>query len=271
MLAAHLVPGYLATTISRPHWRDDWSRAQRAGLWAAGLGSTVVPDLDVIYNWLFRGFFGHTILWTHSIFTHLGIVMCWYFLRRTDRLPYARMLVGLIALGGLSHLALDIISHGTPLFYPFTWTLVGSPSPRVFAGRVLGYLTDPIFLLEPLLFTLAGAYWVIRGNPAPRVMIRALLGLAAALIVFAGTFLLLLPKMQSVVVIAGPPYSPHSVSTTVGKRVGGPAFKHAKTVDEVIRRNVRPEIVVGGSSLSLPHIGSPPSSALFTSSSSTRS
>ncbi len=200
MLVAHLVPGYLAVTLSQRRWKKDWSGTQRAVLWIAGLTATVVPDLDVIYNWLFRGFFGHTILWTHSIFVHLGIVMVWLLLRGNDNWAYARTLVGLVALGGLSHLALDIVSHGTPLFYPFTWTLVGSPSPRVLAGGVRGYLTDPIFLLEPLLFALAGAYWVIRGNPEPRVMRLAILGLAVALVLFAGTFMLLLPKVQGVVV-----------------------------------------------------------------------
>jgi hypothetical protein len=200
LLVAHLVPGYLAVSISRKRWKEDWSGTQRAVLWIAGLAATVVPDLDVIYNWIFRGFFGHTILWTHSIFVHLAIVMLWLLLRGNDNWAYARTLVGLVALGGLSHLALDIVSHGTPLFYPFTWTLVGSPSQQVLTGGVWGYLTDPIFLLEPLLLALAGAYWVIRQYPEPRVMRLAILGLAVALVLFAGTFMLLLPKVQGAVV-----------------------------------------------------------------------
>jgi hypothetical protein len=52
---------------------------------------------------------------------------------------------------------------------------------------------------------LAGAYWVIRQYPEPRVMRLAILGLAVALVLFAGTFMLLLPKVQGAVVTARSP------------------------------------------------------------------
>jgi hypothetical protein len=201
LLAAHLVPGYFAAVASQPQWQAHWNNEQRAILWIAALTATFAPDMDVIYNILFRQFFSHRTIWTHSIFPHLGIVACWLFLRSSGRWPYLQTLVGLVALGGLSHLVLDVVSHGTPLFFPFSLDLIGLPSARVLKGGLWGYLTDPIFLLEPLLLTLAVAHWVVTHSPAPRTKRLALRGLVAALVVFAGVFLLLLPTLHSIVVI----------------------------------------------------------------------
>jgi hypothetical protein len=201
LLAAHLVPGYFAAVAWRSQWRADWNNRQRGILWISVLTATFAPDLDVIYNLLFRGFFGHTTLWTHSIFNYLGIVACWLLLRSSGRWPYLQALVGLTALGGLSHLAMDVVSHGTPLFYPFSLDLIGLPSTRVLKGGLWGYLTDPIFLLEPVLVTTAAVHWVVSRDPEPRMKTLALRGLLAALIVFSGAFLLLLPTLHSIVVI----------------------------------------------------------------------
>ena len=78
MLIAHLVPAYFSVTISQPCWKPEWSKKRRTALWIVAFSSTVVPDLDVMYNALFRGFFGHSILWTHSLFPHLGIGLTWW-------------------------------------------------------------------------------------------------------------------------------------------------------------------------------------------------
>ncbi|MDX1995802.1 MAG: metal-dependent hydrolase, partial [bacterium] len=131
MLIAHLVPGYFAAIQTQPHWQPEWGKTRHALLWGAAFASTFVPDLDVIYNVLFRGFFNHSTLWTHSLFPHLGLAVLWWVLYRFRRFAYLRMLVGLAALGGLSHLLLDVISHGTPLFYPLSLVMVGAPSERV--------------------------------------------------------------------------------------------------------------------------------------------
>ena len=150
LLAAHLVPGYFAAVASQSQWQPVWNKKQLEHTLVAALASTVIPDSDVIYNWLFRGFFHHSTLWTHSLFVHLGIGLCWWSLRRIRRWPYLQMLMGLVALSGLSHLVLDVVSHSTPLFYPLSLYMVGAPSTRVLEGGVLGYMTDPIFLSEPL-------------------------------------------------------------------------------------------------------------------------
>lgn len=203
MLVAHLVPGYFAAVHSRPRWMPNWSRLQIAGLWTAALVSTFAPDMDVIYNAVFRGFINHSTLWTHSLFAHAGIVACWWVLRRTGRRPYLQTLVGLIAIGGLSHLVLDVLSHGTPLLYPLSLRMFGTPSTRVLEGGFWAYVTDPSFLVEPLLVALAVAHWCMGRKWAPPIKKIALFGLAGGLVVFAVAFLLLLPMLQGRVSIPG--------------------------------------------------------------------
>jgi hypothetical protein len=204
MLLAHLVPGYFAAIKSQATWCPQWSQNQRIALWVAALGSTVAPDLDVIYNFLFRGFFGHTMLWTHSVFPYLGLVFVWWLVRRAGIRSYLQTMIGLIAVGGSSHLLLDVVAHSTPLLYPFSMFMFGAPSWHVFDGGVWGYLTHPIFLLEPLLVSLAVGHWIIqRSEAAPRFKQIALCGLASACIIFSAAFFFLHPTLQGVVAQAG--------------------------------------------------------------------
>jgi len=196
VLIAHLVPGYFAAVKSGSGQSPGWSRWQRFGIWAVALGSTVAPDSDVLYNAIFRGFFNHTWLWTHSLFPYLGMGVGWLLLRLSGRWLYLQTLVGLAALGGLSHLALDVVAHSTPIFYPFSSVMVGAPSARVLAGGVTGYLTDPIFLCEPLLLTLAALHW-IGCCGFPRQTQRLLVwGVVSGTLAFAMIFLLMLPVLQ---------------------------------------------------------------------------
>ena len=157
MLVAHLVPGYAAAVASRPHWPDEWNRAQRAGLWIAALGSTVAPDLDVIANILAgRGPY-HSILWTHALVVHLGMGLIWWLLLITGRSWYLQILTGLIAIGGFLHLLLDVIAHSTPLFYPFSMTMIGFAPAQIVHNGLRGYITHPVALLEPVM--IGGAVW----------------------------------------------------------------------------------------------------------------
>jgi hypothetical protein len=189
MLLAHLVPGYFASVKTQPYWKPEWSRRQRALLWSVSLFSTFAPDLDVMYNALFRGFFNHSLLWTHSLFPYLALALCWWMLYRAKRWPYVSMLVGLSALGGMSHLALDIIAHGTPLFYPLSMMIVGSPSDHVVQGGLQGYLTDSIFLLEPLLFALATLHWIHRHLPTAGIRMAASILIIFGCVGFSAVFL----------------------------------------------------------------------------------
>ena len=199
MLVAHLVPGYFAAVRSQALRRTEWSHRRRIVLWVAALGSTVASDLDVIYNFVLRGFFGHSTLWTHSIFPHLGLLLIWWVMQRIGQWPYLQIMIGLVAVGGFSHLLLDVVAHSTPLLYPFSMFMFGVPSEHVLEGGVRGYLTDPIFLLEPLLVALAVRHWIIhRSEAMPRFRKIALCGLVSGCVVFLAAFLLLLPVLQSV-------------------------------------------------------------------------
>lgn len=161
------------------------------------LASTVAPDLDVIYNAVFRGFFNHSTLWTHSLFPYLGLAFLWWLIRRNGGRPYLQMLIGLMTLGGLSHLVLDVVSHSTPLLYPFSFQMFGIQSSHVLHGGVWAYLTDPIFLLEPFLITVAIAHWITHHHTAtPQLKKVALMGLAGGCVIFTVAFLWLLPVLQ---------------------------------------------------------------------------
>jgi hypothetical protein len=198
MLAAHLVPGYFAAVRSQSKWKPEWSTGQRTLLWVAALGSTFLPDADVIYNTLFRGFINHSVLWTHSLLVHFGIGLCWWLLRLFGRWPYLQTLVGLVAIGGLSHLALDVIAHNTPLFYPVTLVMIGVAPVRIVEGGVWAYLTDPLFLLEPLLLTLVAVHWTLHHESMRQLRRITLVVLASGLGLFVLAFLLFLPMLQNI-------------------------------------------------------------------------
>ena len=201
MLAAHLVPGYFAAVKSQLHWKPEWNKKHRTVLWLVALSSTIAPDLDVIYNALFRGFSNHSTLWTHSLFAYLAICLGWWLLGRSKRWLYFYTLAGLVIAGGLSHLVLDVVSHSAPLFYPLSLYMVGAPPMRVLQGGALGYITHPIFLAEPVLLALPVAHWIICHQPTPRVMKLALVGLFGGIIAFAAIFLLMLPTLQRIIII----------------------------------------------------------------------
>lgn len=200
VLVAHIVPGYFAAIQSKPYWQPSWSSRQRALLWMVAVGSPVAPDLDVIYNVLFRGFSNHSTLWTHSLFVHVIPLLVWWILQRIGRWPYLQTLMWLAAIGGLSHLLLDVIAHSTPLLYPFSMTMFGIPPQRVVEGGVWAYLTDPIFLFEPCLLTLAAIHWAKHHLHDQRTQRAVLVILVTGLSAFIVGFLLLLPILQEIAV-----------------------------------------------------------------------
>jgi membrane-bound metal-dependent hydrolase YbcI (DUF457 family) len=163
------------------------------------LGSTVAPDLDVMRNVLLHRFFNHSVLWTHSIFLYLGLGLVWLVLYILKRWPYLKAAVGLMTVGGFSHLALDVVAHGTPLLYPFSMMMFGIAPARVVEGGFWAYVTDPIFLLELLLIGVAIMHWVRCQNIEPQFERLILATTISGLVLFAMAFALLLPNLQSAV------------------------------------------------------------------------
>jgi hypothetical protein len=203
MLVAHLVPGYFAVVGSQSKWNPAWNRQQRALLCIAALFSTFAPDLDVIYNDMFSGFVNHSTLWTHSLFPYLALGFAWHLLRLTKRSPYLQVLIGLTLIGGLSHLALDVISHGTPLLYPLSIAVFGGAPTRVIEGGLWAYATDPLFLLEPLLISTAIGHWILSQKLNRQGKWLLLGGVVIALAFFVVLFLALVPTLQAIVASNG--------------------------------------------------------------------
>lgn len=163
MLIGHLAPiGPIAATVER-HWKPDWPRWARALPWAAALAGSVFPDLDVMVNILLTGTVHHLYYWPHSILLYLPLLalglafVCW---RRT-RLAGALVLT----FGGsvVTHLLLDTISHGTLLFYPLSWRVVGWTFPPAGETMLVSYLRSPNFWLEPGVIGLVVVWWLRRG------------------------------------------------------------------------------------------------------------
>lgn len=189
----------MASKVDQSHVTE-WNMARRAMMWSVALGSTIAPDLDVVRNILFRGFFNHSTLWTHSIFVYLVFGLLWFGCRRSQKLAYFATLMGIIAVGGLSHLILDLVAHGTPLFYPLSMMGFGIAPQRVVDGGVWAYLTDPIFLLEPLLIGIAICHWISYRESMP-LKTRKLLFVVVVcgILVSALAFVASLPRLQRAV------------------------------------------------------------------------
>lgn len=171
MLFAHLVPGYFAAELSQPYWNPQWGVGHRVVLWGVAFGSSVLPDSDVVYNVAFRGFINHSTLWTHSVFVYGIFAILGLGLYLAHRWQFLQFILGLTALGGFAHILLDVVSHGTPSFYPVSMMFVTLAPRRVMVGGFWAYITDPIFLLEPLLisFTLVYIVWHLRISRVLRI------------------------------------------------------------------------------------------------------
>jgi membrane-bound metal-dependent hydrolase YbcI (DUF457 family) len=201
MLIAHLVPGYFVAAKVKKNHVAEWNTAQQTLMWSVALGSSIAPDLDVVRNFLFRGFFNHSTLWTHSIFVYLGFGLLWFACRKFRKLAYFATLMGIIAICGFSHLILDLVAHGTPIFYPVSMIGFGIAPQRVIDGGVWAYLTDPIFLLEPLLIGIAAVHWLYQQKSfSDKARKRLLFVIVGSILTFAVAFLILLPTLQRAVV-----------------------------------------------------------------------
>ncbi len=162
MLIGHLAPvGPIAAAVER-RWRPEWPRWTRRLPWVAALAGCVFPDLDVIANVLFNGVLHHVYYFPHSIFTYLPVLLAGILLVRWRRTRLAGWTGLAFGMGVLSHLLLDVVSHGTVLFYPLWNGLVGWTFPRTDERILISYLHSPNFWLEPLVLLAAAIWWLRR-------------------------------------------------------------------------------------------------------------
>ena len=190
MLFAHVAPGYCTVEISKKNWNPVWGISRRRLLWIAAIGSTIAPDADVIYNALFRGYVNHGTLYTHSLFVHGSIALVLAILYLSGHWHYLRTLIGLIAISGLSHLLLDVIAHDTPLFYPLSAQMIGIAPRSITEGGILEYVTNPLFLLEPLLLMPVAVHWISRREWSGRTRQRIIAGIVGIWAGFTFAFLM---------------------------------------------------------------------------------
>ena len=159
MLIAHAVPSYFFIQLTQSSWDDTWSRPQCWLLNGVALGSTVLPDADVVYNILVRGFANHSTLWTHSVWVY-GIFGLMSLLCTIGRWRYIAWCLGLVAVGGFSHILLDALVHNTPMFYPLSLDMIGLAPESVVEGGISAYIQHPLFLLEIGLWGAVLIHWV---------------------------------------------------------------------------------------------------------------
>ena len=76
---------------------------------------------------------------------------------------------------------------------------------RVLEGGFWAYITDPIFIAEPFLFTLALADWITQRKIKPQLKSALLIGLVSAFGVFTIAFLFFVPTWQNIVAQYSPP------------------------------------------------------------------
>jgi len=85
------------------------------------------------------------------------------------------------------------------MLYPVSMMIFGIAPQRVIEGGVWAYLTDPIFLLEPLLFSVAILHWINHQDRVPHLKKIVYFVTVSTLLVFVTVFLLLLPVLQRAV------------------------------------------------------------------------
>lgn len=84
-----------------------------------------------------------------------------------------------------------------PSFTLFHRLWIGEAPQRVLQGGFWYYITDPIFLLEPLLFMLTGIHWAFSSGFSIRTRIIVAVVFINIFITFTSAFLITLPMLQN--------------------------------------------------------------------------
>jgi hypothetical protein len=162
MLIGHLAPvGPIAATVEW-RWDPGWPCWTRRLPWAAALVGCVFPDFDIIANVLFNAVLHHLYYLPHSIFPYVPVLILGILLTRWRRMRLIGWTALAFGMGVLSHLLLDVVSHGTVLFYPLWSGPVGWIFPRLDDRILVSYLHSPNFWLEPFVLLAAAIWWLRR-------------------------------------------------------------------------------------------------------------
>lgn len=163
MMLGHLTPFGLIAAAAERHWQPAWPRWTRALPWTAALAGCIFPDLDIVANILLNGVAMHLYCLPHSVLPYLPLLALGCLLAHRQRTRLAGLTVLIFGLSVLSHLLLDVVSHGTMLFYPLWNGVVGwTYPPRAGESMMMAYFRAPNFLLELGVLAAAGGWWLKR-------------------------------------------------------------------------------------------------------------
>ena len=159
MFIAHLPAGYMMARLLARRARLR-GRAGVRFLWAGAIGA-IAPDFDLAYFYLFDGRQHNH----HSYVTHYPVIWiaamlvcaCWW---RADRARPWAALAGVFALGGFTHMVLDIVVGDIAWLAPFSDEYFAlSHVETMFKPWWLNFILHWSFALELLLVALAVYVW----------------------------------------------------------------------------------------------------------------
>lgn len=125
MLISHLPAGYINTYLSKTFWQNKLNRKQIKILFFAGALLGLLPDIDIIYHYLFDAELSHRELITHSPFPYIVGSIIFFLIGLIIKNNFLKSFAFLFFLSPCIHLLLDTTTAGIPLFYPFSLDLYG--------------------------------------------------------------------------------------------------------------------------------------------------
>lgn len=198
MIFAHPFSDIVITKALEPIWRKKGiTKVQETLIWVTGIGSTIFPDIDLAYAYLFG--INHRFLITHTFvpyFIAAIIVLLLSFalsskLKRTMRdylkPEFIRMLILIGLVGVAMHLITDMLGAPVKLFYPISNNIYSVFEINSFLNlpslhAMFQYYTTPVFLVIELFWIISGSYIfskIIKTNSVSKVYLPKVLGIAA--------------------------------------------------------------------------------------------
>lgn len=125
MLISHLPAGYINTFLSKFIWFRKLNKKQVITLFILGSLLGLLPDIDIVYYYLFNAELSHRELFTHSPFPYVIGSIILFSIGLLMRNNFIKSFSFLFFLSPLVHLILDTTTAGVSLLYPFSNKLYG--------------------------------------------------------------------------------------------------------------------------------------------------
>lgn len=125
MLISHLPAGYIDTFLSKNFWSKKLNKKQVSIMLVIGALLGLLPDIDLVYHYLFDAELSHRELITHSPFPYIIGSIIFLIIGILAKNNFLKSFAFLFFLSPCIHLLLDTTTAGIPLFYPFSQKLYG--------------------------------------------------------------------------------------------------------------------------------------------------